>query len=188
MPPEIHWSLNLAPVLMMLVIVIGNHVMMHHRNSRREAIEAKQLRAALLSEIAALRDIYKVNLGLIQRKAGYLISSRSPMVIYKANQARLMATIETPALELIVSLYAKNDIIEELLSAQSSLHGNLSFKLRPDSDVEHLRLLYTAGMQHTVQVFRALNPGSTEAQPLRLRSRFTSSVFRPAMVPAPTNG
>ena len=185
---DIHWSLNLAPVLMMLVIIIGNHLMMHRRSSQREATEALRLRTALLSEIAALRDIYKVNLGLIQRNAGYLISTRSPMIVYKVNQARLMATLESPALELVVSLYAKNDIIEELLSAQSSLHGGLSFKLRQDSDVEHMRVLYTAGMQHTVQVSRALSPDSTEAQPLRLRSRFTNSVFRPVMVPAPTNG
>jgi hypothetical protein len=154
---EGHW-VNFVPVLMMLAILAVNHTLTHHRSSRREDEEATRLKAALMSELRALRELYQQNLKFLEGETGYLISTRVPIVIYKSNQAKLIALIEADVLEKLVLLYAKNEMIEAILSANASPNGPLSFKLRPGSDIEELKTLYTEGTQQIARTWRVLNP------------------------------
>jgi hypothetical protein len=166
---EGHW-VNFVPVLMMLAILVANHALTHHRSGRREDVEGTRLKAALTAELKALRELYQKNLKLLEREAGYLISTRAPMIVYKSNQAKLTVLIEAEVLEKLVSLYAKNEMIEEIVSANASANGPLSFKLRPASDIEELKDLYAEGMQQIARTWRALNPEAQAARATPQRS------------------
>ena len=61
---EGHW-VNFVPVLMMLAILVANHALTHHRSGRREDVEGTRLKAALMAELKALRDLYQKNLKLL---------------------------------------------------------------------------------------------------------------------------
>lgn len=154
---EGHW-VNFIPVLMMLAILVANHALTHRRSGRREDVEAARLKVALMAELKALRELYQKNLKLLESGAGCLISTRMPVIIYKSNQGRLTTLIEAELLEKLVSMYAKNEMIEEMLSANASPNGPLSFRLRPTSDIEELKQLYTEGMQQVARTWRMFSP------------------------------
>jgi hypothetical protein len=166
---EGHW-VNFVPVLMMLAILVANHALTHHRSGRREDLEGTRLKAALTAELKALRELYQKNLKLLESEASYLISTRSPMIIYKSNQGKLTTLIEAELLEKIVALYAKNEMIEEIVSANASPNGPLSFRLRPASDIEELKDLYAEGMQQIARTWRVLNPEAQTARATPQRS------------------
>jgi hypothetical protein len=107
---------------------------------------------------------------LLGGEAGYLISTRAPMIIYKSNQAKLTTLIEAELLEMLVSLYAKNEMIEELVSANARANGPLSFKLQPATDIEELKELYVEGMQQVARTRRMLNPEAQAARAMPQRS------------------
>jgi hypothetical protein len=79
------WIASFFPALLMLMIVAMNHLITNQRNDRRLADETLRFRAALATELRALLDLYEANLGLIARKADYILSSRSSVVVYKGN-------------------------------------------------------------------------------------------------------
>jgi hypothetical protein len=166
---EGHW-VNFVPVLMMLAILVANHALTHHRSGRREDLEGTRLKAALTAELRALRELYQKNLKLLEGEAGYLISTRAPMIIYKSNQGKLTALIEAESLEKLVSLYAKNEMIEGILSANAIPNGQLSFRLRPASDIEELKDLYAEGIQQIARTWRVLNPEAQAARAAPQRS------------------
>ncbi|MBX9825598.1 MAG: hypothetical protein K2Y27_11445 [Xanthobacteraceae bacterium] len=175
---EGHW-VNFVPVAMMVAILVANHALTHHRSGRREDVEGTRLKAALTAELKALRELYQKNLKLLESEAGYLISTRAPMIIYKSNQAKLTALIEAELLEKLVSLYAKNDMIEEILSANASANGPLSFKLRPECDSDELKGLYAEGMQQIARTWRMLNPEAQAARATLQRSVTPAVSARP---------
>jgi hypothetical protein len=169
-----NWAINFAPVMMMLLIVVMNHMLTHHRSGQRDDVEEARLRAALLAELRALRDAYRKNIDLIDARAECLISTRAPVIIYKSNQGKLMSVFDAAALEKIVTVYARNEIMEATLSASAQPHGGLSFKLGPDTDVEPLRRMYAEGVQHIVRTCRALVPEEADAQAAPARPRIAS--------------
>ena len=123
-----------------------------------------------MAELKALRELYQKNLKLLESGAGYLISTRTPMIVYKSNQAKLTTLIEAQLLEKLVSMYAKNEMIEEMLSANASPNGQLSFKLRPTSNIEELEELYAEGMQQAARTWRMFNPEAQSARAAQQRS------------------
>ena len=78
-----HWITPFIPVLLMLSIVVANHVVAGQRSDRKTAAEASRFSVALSAELCAMLDLYKLNLDLIEKKAGYLLSTRSSIAIYK---------------------------------------------------------------------------------------------------------
>jgi hypothetical protein len=166
-----NWAINFAPVMMMLVIVVMNHVFTHRRSGQRDDVEETRLRAAVLAELRALRDAYRKNIDLIDAGAGCLISTRAPVIIYKSNQGKLMSVFDAAALEKIVTVYARNEIMEATLSASAQPHGGLSFKLGPDTDTGPLRQMYAEGVQQIARTCRALVPEEADAQAARARPR-----------------
>jgi len=181
-----HW-INFAPVLMMLVILTLNYAFTRYRGDRRDAQDEARLRVALISELRALQEVYRMNLRMIQREAGYLLSTRAPAVIYKSNQGRLTSLIEESVLEKVVSLYARNEIIESLLSANATGNGGLSFKLRPDSKLDELKKMYMAGIHQIIRTCAALGAETLDAETSNVPPSNTRPRATGAIVPAPIN-
>ena len=99
-----YWIAPFIPVVLMLSIVIANHIVTAQRNDRKTAAEASRFSAALVAELRAMLDLYKINLDLIEQKANYLLSTRSSIAIYKGNLGRLTALLEKPAIEHVVGV------------------------------------------------------------------------------------
>jgi hypothetical protein len=154
---EVVWTLNLLSIAVMIGVIAINHGVTYQRTKRREAVECLRLRAALRSELQVLHDAYRLNIELIDRKAEYLISTRGLTAIYKANLARLTVSLGVEALDSTVSLYANNEIVEELLSTHANGKSGLSYKLSSDKDVGELRRLYELGASRTVEARKSLD-------------------------------
>src|SRR5271170_1004979 len=80
-----NWVTPLIPVVLMVTIVVTNHIVAGQRNDRKTAAEASRFSAALAAELRAMLDLYKMNLDLIEKKSGYLLSTRTMIAIYKGN-------------------------------------------------------------------------------------------------------
>jgi hypothetical protein len=65
---------------------------------------------------------------LIEQKANYILSSRSHVVLYRANLARLATLLEATVVEQLVGVFAQNEQIEAMLSAHTTLKGGLSYQ------------------------------------------------------------
>lgn len=165
------WMLHSMPVLLMLGMVGLNHLIMHHRTERRYALEASRLRAALISELRALQEIYRMNLELIESKANYLISARSPVLVYKGNLGRLTSLFDSPVIENLVSLFARNEIIEGLLAAHAIGKGGVSYQLTPETKLHELKQMYAAGADHAAWTCNALSHDDSDTGSSRSQTR-----------------
>jgi hypothetical protein len=180
MHPTVIWTLNLASIAVMLGAVIINHVMTHRRKGQADQLEAAKLRTALLSELRALQDIYRVNLDLIENKARYLISTRSPIMVYKSNLARLTILLERSAIEKLVSLFSRNEIIEQLVSVHSNGRGGMSYRLLPRYTLDELKQMYAAGIDHIADTCEELCKPEADARAAAAAPRFTSPILLPS--------
>jgi hypothetical protein len=187
MHPTVIWTLNLAPIALMLGIVIMNHFMMHRRKGRTDEAEAGKLRTALLSELRALQDIYRVNLQLIENQGRYLISTRSPIVVYKTNLGRVTTLLEHAEIEKLVSLFSRNDIIEELVSLHSNGRGAMSYRLLPRYSVDELKQMYATGIEHVAETCEELCKAEADARAAAPAQRFKSPILLPSFRPRPAN-
>src|SRR5271168_679636 len=114
------WVTPLVPVVLMLSIVITNHVVTAQRNDRKTAAEASRFSAALAAELRAMLNLYKMNIDLIEKKTGYLLSTRTMIAVYRGNLGRLSLLLETPAIEQVVEVFAQNERIESVVAAHSN--------------------------------------------------------------------
>ena len=119
---------QLTPVVLMISIIGMNHLIANQRADRKTETEASRLRCALAAELRALLDLYNKNLQLIEQKADYILSSRSSVVLYRANLGRLATLLEETAIQRVVSIFAQNERIEAVLSAHSNFKGGLTYQ------------------------------------------------------------
>ena len=119
---------QLTPVVLMISIIGMNHLIANQRADRKTETEASRLRCALAAELRALLDLYCKNLQLIEQKADYILSSRSSVVLYRANLGRLATLLEEPSIQRVVSIFAQNERIEAVLSAHSNFKGGLTYQ------------------------------------------------------------
>jgi len=180
MHPTVIWTLNLAPIAMMLGIVIANHIMMHRRKGQTDQVEAAKLRTALLSELRSLQDIYRVNLELIENRGRYLISTRAPIMVYKNNLGRVTMLLEHAEIEKLVALFSRNDIIEELVSLHSNGRGAMSYRLLARYSVDELKQMYAAGIEHVAETCEELCKAEAGARAAASAPRFTSPIMLPS--------
>jgi hypothetical protein len=150
------WMWHLSPVLLMLGMVTLNHLIVHHRTERRYALEAARLRSALIAELRALHKLYRTNLDLIEKKANYLLSTRTIVVVYKANLGRLTSLFEPAVIERLVSWFFENEVLEAQLAAQATSRGGISYQLTADTGVEELKRMYAAGAEDLAAMCDAL--------------------------------
>ena len=119
---------QLTPVVLMISIIGMNHLIANQRADRKTETEASRLRCALAAELRALLDLYNKNLQLIEQKADYILSSRSSVVLYRANLGRLATLLEETAIQRVVRIFAQNERIEAVLSAHSNFKGGLTYQ------------------------------------------------------------
>jgi hypothetical protein len=124
-----HWIGPFVPVLLMLSIVITNHVVAGQRNEKRTTAESFRFSIALLAELRAILELYKMNLDLIERKAGYILSTRSSIVVYKGNLGRLTMLLDESTIEHVVAVFAQNERIEAIIAAHANLKCNLTYQI-----------------------------------------------------------
>ena len=95
---------QLTPVVLMISIIGMNYLIANQRADRKTETEASRLRCALAAELRALLDLYRKNLQLIEQKADYILSSRSSVVLYRANLGRLATLLEETAIQRVSPL------------------------------------------------------------------------------------
>lgn len=155
---------HLLPIVLMLGMVALNHFIVHQRTERRYALEASRLRAALGAELQVLLDLYAKNLELLETKAGYLLSTRAPVIVYKGNLGRLPSLFEAPVIEHLVSVFAQNERIEALLATHANCKNGLTYVLTADSKVDELKGMYLETSRELQWTREALD-GHTAARP-----------------------
>lgn len=123
-----HWFVQFTPVALMIGIIVMNHLITNQRADKKAENEASRLCCALAAELRAILDLYNINLQLIEQKANYILSSRSSVVLYRANLGRLASLLEATVVEQLVGVFAQNEQIEAILSAHTNLKGGLSYQ------------------------------------------------------------
>lgn len=129
-----HVTATFLPALMMLSIVVMNHVVAGQRMDKKTADEAGRFVTALVAELRSMLELYQVNLGLIEQKADYLLSTRTSIVIYKGNLGRLTSLLHNTAIEPVVKVFAQNERIEAVVAAHSNFKCNLTYQFPPNDD------------------------------------------------------
>jgi hypothetical protein len=125
-----HVTATFLPALMMLSIVVLNHVVAGQRMEKKTADESDRFAA----ELRSMLELYHVNLGLIEQKADYLLSTRTSIVIYKGNLGRLTSLLDRAAIEPVVRVFAQNERIEAVVAAHSNFKCNLTYQFPPNDD------------------------------------------------------
>jgi hypothetical protein len=162
-----HWIMPFVPAMMMLTIVILNHFVAGQRNDKKTAGEASRFSAALAAELRAMLDLYKMNLDLIDKKADYILSTRSSIVVYKGNLGRLTALLDKPAIEHVVAVFAQNERIEAVVAAHSNFKCNLTYQFSPvDTKFEEWKLMYEQASDRIAAACRILDGYSESDEPL----------------------
>jgi hypothetical protein len=168
-----NWVTPLVPVLLMISIVVANHVVAGQRTDKKTAAEATRFSAALVAELHAILDLYNINLELIDKRSGYLLSSRTTIAIYKANLARLTTLLDGPAVAHVVGVFAQNERIESLVAAHSNLKCNLTFQFSPkDINFDEWKGMYEQASRNIISACRYLN----ERPPLMAAPRARNSI------------
>jgi hypothetical protein len=158
------WSLHVLTIVLMTTMVGLNHLIAHHRTERRYALEANRLRSALISELGSLHDFYRMNLELIERKEDFLMSVRSPTQIYRSNLGRITSLFETSVVDDLVSVFARNELIEGLLAAHATSKGGISYQLTPKSKIDDLKKGLAEGVNHIAGMRYALGQNNRKPQ------------------------
>jgi hypothetical protein len=84
-------------------------VHLRHQSSHQQSTRRSRLRSALAAELRAMLDLYKKNLQLIEKKADYILSTRSSVVVYRSSIARLTMLLDDPLIEQIVGVLRKTN-------------------------------------------------------------------------------
>jgi hypothetical protein len=149
------------PVLLMLGIVVANHVIAGNRSDKKAASESLRFSAALLAELGAMLDLYKINLDLIDKKANYLLSTRTMIAIYKSNLGRLTVLLEDGVIRDIVDAFAENERMESQVAAHSNLKCNLTYQFSPaDVNFDEWNRMYRRAAQRIIQACKKLEHGT----------------------------
>jgi hypothetical protein len=163
------------PVLLMLGIVVANHVIAGNRSDKKAASESLRFSAALLAELGAMLDLYKINLDLIDKKANYLLSTRTMIAVYKSNLSRLTVLLEDGVIRDIVDAFAENERMESQVAAYSNLKCNLTYQFSPaDVNFDEWNRMYRRAAQRIIQACKKLEHGTGPIDAISSRGRIAS--------------
>jgi hypothetical protein len=169
---------HFLPILLMLGMVALNHMIVHQRTERRYSIEAARLRAGLTAEMRVLVDLYAKNLELLETKAGYLLSTRSPVMVYRSNLGRITSLFEATVIEHLVNIFAQNERIEAVLAAHATSKGGLTYTLTADSKVDELKQMYLDTSRELDWACQALEGGGRLVKPLNHSLQWVSGLLQ----------
>ena len=103
---------------MMLCVFMLNARTSFRRMDVKSGQEAERLQQVLIEELRALSELYTANIDLLDRHEQILMAPRAPMVVYRANIARLH-TIDPGLVADLIAIHNKNEQIEMLISAKA---------------------------------------------------------------------
>jgi hypothetical protein len=112
------WFHEIITPAMMLCVFMLNARTSYRRLDVRTAQEAERLQQVLIEELRALSELYTANIDLLGRHEQILMAPRAPMVVYRANIARLH-TIDPGLVADLIAIHARNEQIEMLMSARA---------------------------------------------------------------------
>jgi hypothetical protein len=112
------WFHEMITPVMMLCVFMLNARTSYRRLDVRTAQETERLQQVLIEELRALAELYAANIDLLDRHEQILMAPRAPMVVYRANIARLH-TIDPGLVADLIAIHNKNEQIEMLLSAKA---------------------------------------------------------------------
>jgi hypothetical protein len=171
-----HLLAQFMPVALMMSIIAMNHLIAGQRADRKMETEAFRLRCALAAELRGLLDLYNKNLQLIEQKTDYILSSRSSVVLYRANLARLAMLLEEPAIEQLVSVFAQNERIEAILAAHSNLKAGLTYQFpAADAKFDEWKTMFEQSSRDIERVCRLLD-GNQASVPTKTLASWPKAV------------
>jgi hypothetical protein len=112
------WFHEMITPVMMLCVFMLNARVSYRRLDIRTAQETERLQQVLIEELRALSELYAANIDLLDRHEQILMAPRAPMVVYRANIARLHS-IDPDLVADLIAIHNKNEQIEMLLSAKA---------------------------------------------------------------------
>ena len=152
-----HLIAQFTPIVFMMGIITINHLINNQRADRRTAAEASRLRSALAAELSAIHDLYKKNLQLIEKKADYILSTRSSVIVYRGSIARLTMLLEDRLIEQIVGVFAQNERIEAIVAARSNFKCGLTYQFQlVDAAFDEWKTMFMEAIADVSFVCRAL--------------------------------
>jgi hypothetical protein len=159
-----NWIPQLTPVLLMMSIFAINHLINNQRADRKTEAEASRLRSALAAELRAMLDLYKKNLQLIEKKADYILSTRSSVVVYRSSIARLTMLLDDPLIEQIVGVFAQNERIETIIAARSNFKCGLTYQFPvADAAFDEWKMMFVEAAADVSFVCRTLEGHNRES-------------------------
>jgi hypothetical protein len=162
------WIWHIVAIVLMITIVIVNHLIAYRRAERRLTLETQRLRAALAAELQVLQELYQTNLRLIEEKANYVLSTRSPLLICKGNLGRLTSLFEETVIEQLVDLFAHNEMMEAHIAARADPRAGISYRFAPDTKIEPIAQMYAdaaRNLERARDVLDRLEAGKSSALP-----------------------
>jgi hypothetical protein len=151
------WIPQFTPVVLMMSIFVINHLINNQRADRKTAAEASRLRSALAAELRAMLDLYKKNLQLIEKRADYILSTRSSVIVYRGSVARLTTLLEASLIEQIVGVFAQNERIEANIAARSNFKCGLTYQFPlADANFDEWKMMFIEAAADVSFVCRAL--------------------------------
>src|SRR3974390_1947428 len=109
---------SLGIPIMMIMICALNLIVTHRRTENRFLLDGRRLQAALIEELHLLAKLYKSNLELLDRQEVRLISTRTPLAIFRGNIGRI-TLLDEDTVRRLVSVHANNEHIEMLVAERA---------------------------------------------------------------------
>ena len=109
--------LQLTPVALMVSVIAMNHLITISEQTKNFQSRLPGSDQRCLPSYVLCWRIYEKNLELIERKADYILSTRSSVVIYRGNLGRLTTLLDASVIEQIVGIFAQNERIEAVVAA-----------------------------------------------------------------------
>jgi hypothetical protein len=104
-----------AMPLMMIFICAVNLVVTHRRAENRVSLDGARLEAALVEELRLLARLYRSNLFLLEQQDIRLVSTRIPLVVFRANVGRI-TLLDEASIRQMVAVHANNEHIEMMVA------------------------------------------------------------------------
>jgi hypothetical protein len=112
------WFHEMITPIMMLCVFMLNARTSFRRMDVKSVQEAERLQQVLIEELRALSELYSANIDLLDHHEQILMAPRAPMVVYRANIARLH-TIDPGLVADLIAIHNRNEQIEMLMSAKA---------------------------------------------------------------------
>jgi hypothetical protein len=158
----------LAMPLMMIFICAMNLIVTHRRTESRVALDGRRLQAALVEELRLLARLYRSNLFLLEQQEMRLISTRTPLTIFRANVGRI-TLLDEQVITQLVGLHANNEHLELMVAerAKSIKGGQCTIYMFDKADigaVETFRDLFSQALASVETVVEDLEARSAAAE------------------------